>query len=202
MEYIPEKAKTICTKKEFKDMKQSTENEIKEMEQYKRMFEKKSQINQNSKENFIKSLKEQRKMINDLFDSLERNTEKYMNETFDENNEFIRKINSELNKQMQELLNLKEKLETATPEKEILVFICLKNGEKTLANIKERLSKIDASTNKDTFQLVTHPEIERFIQNLPDLGYIEDEQVIQDSASDEVLSRAKDTPRKVSTKQN
>lgn len=195
MEYIPEKAKSICTKQEFKDMKTNTDKEIKEIVSCKEKFDKKAIIIKNSKEKCIKTLKEQRKVINDLFDSLERKTVEYMDIKCNENNKFINRGNSEIQVYMQELVHLKEQLDTATPEKEVLVFISLKKGEKTLSDIKQKLSKLDASPNKDEYQLVTHSEIERFIQNLPDLGYIEDEQSRQDSASDDVSNITK-SPRK------
>ncbi|XP_060559533.1 uncharacterized protein LOC132719711 [Ruditapes philippinarum] len=195
MEHILEKAKSICTKQEFKDMKTNTEKEIKEIVSCKEKLDKKALINKNSKEKCIKTLKEQRKVINDLFDSLESKTVEYMDRKFNENNKYINRGNSEIQVYMQELVHLKEQLDTATPEKEVLVFISLKKGEKTLSDIKQKLSQLDASPNKDEYQLVTHSEIEKFIQNLPDLGYIEDEQSRYNSASDELLSIMK-SPRK------
>ncbi|XP_045181778.2 uncharacterized protein LOC123540623 isoform X2 [Mercenaria mercenaria] len=184
MEYIPEKAKNICTKSEFREMKQNTEQEMKEIKQFKSRFQNKTEMSRQSKETFIKSLKEQRALINGLFDSLEKITLDYMDKKLKNNNIYINQANTEITIHEHELSRLKQQLDSASSEKEVLVFICLKRGENLLADMKQKLSKLDASTCKDDFQLVIHPEIERFVQNLPDLGCLQDEQTRQDAASD------------------
>lgn len=193
MEYIPEKAKNICTKSEFHKMKQNTVDDMKQVQKMKNEFEKKTQVNKHSKETFIKELKEFREKINGFFDSLEKRTLEIMDKTYSDNNTYIIKANKEIREQESDMRLLQQQLDTASPEKEVLVFICLKRGEKMLSRLKEKRSRLDASTNRDNFQLIIHTEIERFVQNLPNLGLLEDEQTRQNSASDETVWFSKNT---------
>lgn len=186
MEYIPEKAKYICTKSEFTAMKKTTEVELKHIQQIKSKIETKTKTNMKSKETFIKHLKDYRAKLNGLIDSLERTTLGYMDKKYLDNNSYIKTATDGISEQESKLELLKQQLDSASSEKEVLVFICLKRGEKLLADLKQELLKLDTSTNREDFQLVINSETERFIQNLPDLGKIEDEQKKQDIASDSV----------------
>ncbi|XP_053388570.1 E3 ubiquitin-protein ligase TRIM9-like [Mercenaria mercenaria] len=185
MEYILESAKNICKSDEIKTMIQGTQEKLDKIESYANKIKQKTEVNEQSKEEYIKELEEYRTKLNKMFDDLMKNALVEMNERVDRNAKYSEEMTQELKNFEQELQELKHQLTTATAGKEVLIYISLKRGENIIEEITRKLSEIDITTDKDNFKPVLDNTIQEYIGNIKQIVYLEDEQMRKEAVSRE-----------------
>ncbi|XP_053389343.1 uncharacterized protein LOC128552339 [Mercenaria mercenaria] len=183
MEYVLESAKNICLNDEIKTMIQHTQEKLDKIESYADKIRHKTEVNENSKEEYIKELEGYRSRLNKMFDVLMKNALDEMNERVDRNSKYSEEMTKELKNFGKELQDLKHQLTTSTAGKEVLIYISLKRGESLVEEITKTLSEINITTDKDNFKPVFDNKVEEYVRNVKQIAYLEDEQMRQEAVS-------------------